>query len=637
MEEKSVFSPRSLFHKKGLSPQRTSSFSRQPYELALQLNNTHGRVVQKKSIALGNSSFPLMRRSNSCYVDKTRCIRSVIESGNFAQVILRPRRFGKSLFMSTIRSFLSIDAMRPGDAALQKELFDGLGIMEDKSVCDQYMGKVPVLFLSLKDFFGQDFQYALASIANQIAITANSFSFLLDSPRLSPLEKRRLQDYINLNIAETVDNRMKAARFPSDMTTFLARHFGLPAMLLIDEYDVPLAKAAAGGYYKEMQGFMQKFFSVLKPENTPLVNNLPVLEKALLTGCLRVSKESIFTGVNNLSVNTVCTDNVNLAAAMGFTEGEVDALLRCYGLEFRKEDVRRWYDGYRFGSSEIYSPWDVLSFCKSSLESDDPKRLEPDNFWINTSSNDLIDEFLGFLSETDADRMQTLLNGGSIELKINEQLTYADLVLHQSDDFWTLLLFTGYLTTEKYLGDRVYRLRIPNEEIRQTFENRVAARFSSQNSSFAAHGVKLAEAAVCGNAPAMPAVLGPLLRNYVSVRDAATRAPAENYYHGFLSALLASAGNRIQDFKSNTEAGDGYADIVFSSGYNPDRIGVVIEIKRVARPEDLTGAVEDALKQIAHKNYAECLRKMRCRRYFAYGIAFCGKNCEVGGGTLKNA
>lgn len=519
----------------------------------------------------------------------------------------------------------------------RKSFSTGSGLWRTNPSATNTWAKSRYFFCRSRIFFGQNFQDAFASIANQIAITANSFSFLLDSRRLSPFEKRRLQEYIHLDIAETVDNRTKAARFPSEMTTFLARHFGRPAMLLIDEYDVPLAKAAAGGYYKEMLGFMQKFFSVLKPENTPLVNNLPGIEKAILTGCLRVSKESIFTGVNNLSVNTVCTDNVNLAAAMGFTEGEVDALLRCYGLESRKEDVRRWYDGYRFGSSEIYSPWDVLSFCKSSLESDDPKRLEPDNFWINTSSNDLIDEFLGFLSETDADRMQTLLNGGSIELKINEQLTYADLALHQSDDFWTLLLFTGYLTAEKYLGDRVYRLCIPNEEIRETFENRVAARFSPQNSSFAAHGVKLAEAAVCGNAQGMSAVLGPLLRNYVSVRDAATRAPAENYYHGFLSALLASAGSRIQDFKSNTEAGDGYADIVFSSGYNPDRIGVVIEIKRAARPEDLPVAVDEALKQIAHKNYAECLRKMRCRRYFAYGIAFCGKNCEVGGGTLKNA
>ncbi|WP_297610516.1 AAA family ATPase [uncultured Sutterella sp.] len=432
--------------------------------------------MQKKSIALGNSSFPLMRRSHSCYVDKTTCIRPLIESGNFAQVILRPRGFGKSLFISTIRSFLSIDAVSPGNTSLQKELFDGLGIMEDKAFCDRYMGKVPVLSLSFKDLFGQNFQYAFASIANQIAVAANSFSFLLDSPRLSSFEKRRLQEYIKLDKAETIDNRMKAARFPSDMTTFLARHFGRPAILLIDDCDVPLAKAAAGGYYKEMQGFMQKFLSVLKPEHTPPVNNLPVIAKAILAGCLHVGRGSTFTGLNNLSVNTVCTDNVNLAAAMGFTDGEVDALLRNCGLESRKEDVRRWYGGYRFGSSDIYCPRDVLSFCQSSLESDDPKRLEPDNFWINTSSNDLIDEFLGFLTENDADRMQLLLNGGSIELKINEQLTYSDLALHQSDDFWTLLLFTGYLTAEKYLGDRAYRLRIPNEEIRETFENRVAAR-----------------------------------------------------------------------------------------------------------------------------------------------------------------
>lgn len=306
---------------------------------------------------------------------------------------------------------------------------------------------------------------------------------------------------------------MKAARFPSEMTTFLARHFGRPAMLLIDEYDVPLAKAAAGGYYKEMQGFMQKFFSVLKPENTPLVNNLPVLEKALLTGCLRVSKESIFTGVNNFSINTICSDNVSLSACMGFTESDVLALLDYYGLSSRKQDVKHWYDGYRFGSNDIYSPWDVLNFCQCALSSKNPLEFKPDNYWIGTSSNDVIDEFLGFLTEEDAERMQTLIDGGSIELQINDELNHSDIRRHQSEDFWTLLLFTGYLTIAKHAGYKKYSLRIPNEEIRNTFRSRVQIRFSVENRSFAAHGLKLAEAATRGDVGGMAKVLEPLLKS----------------------------------------------------------------------------------------------------------------------------
>ena len=591
--------------------------------------------MQKKTIAVGNSSFIALIEDQHYYVDKTACFKPLLDSGNFIDLITRPRRFGKTLFMDSLRLFLAINPANPGSTAKQERLFNGLKVREDKNFCDKYMGQVPVLFLSLKGVEGASFEAAYRALVQKLVDAAKTHAYLLDSPRLDEEDKKLLREYQSRDFMRDLANIDYASSFLKNMLFFLARHFDRQAMLFLDEYDVPLAKAASRGYYNAMCDFVRAFFDTLKPEAGLVLNDRPVLKKAVLTGCLRVSKESIFTGVNNFSINTICSDNVSLSACMGFTESDVLALLDYYGLSSRKQDVKHWYDGYRFGSNDIYSPWDVLNFCQCALSSKNPLEFKPDNYWIGTSSNDLIDEFLGFLTEEDAERMQTLIDGGSIELQINDELNYSDIRRHQSEDFWTLLLFTGYLTIAKHVGYKKYSLRIPNEEIRNTFRRRVQIRFSVENRSFAAHGLKLAEAATRGDVGGMAKVLEPLLKNYVSVRDTATKAPAENYYHGFLSALFACAGNRINDFQSNAESGYGFADIVFSSGYGTDRLGIVIEIKRTARPEELLDAVDNALKQIDEKNYAECLRRMRCRKYYAYGIAFCGKNCEVGGGTLR--
>lgn len=574
---------------------------------------------------------------NCFYADKTPYIKRLIESGRFVQLIARPRRFGKSLFLDTLRTFLAVNPANPEDVTRQKALFENLAIAGDADFCRAYMGKVPVFSLSMKGFTGPSFSYALGKICGKIADAVTGYDYLLESPRLTDIEKEMLQTYFFLGSScLRMDERtawLKASRFLPDILSALAKHFGRSAMLLIDEYDVPLEKAASSGYYEEMRLFLRAFLSILKPEDAPGAGGLPVLEKAVLTGCLPVSEEEIFPGVDH--ADTVLSGSASLSASIGFTEAEVGKLLNTYGLAGRSKDVKERYDGYQFGSVKIYCPWDVLNFCQDALASSDVKTAEPDNYWISTSSNDAIDEFLGFLTEEDAGRMQTLLDGGSIELNIKKELSYADFGRRESQDFWTLFLFAGYLTVEKHLGGRNCLLRISNEEIRQTFRSRVSARFSSQNAAFAAHGIKLAEAAVTGNASRMAEVLEPLLRTYVSVRDAATRAPAENYYHGFLSALFACAGSRIQDFRSNAESGNGYAGIFFSSGSGPDRCGVVIEIKRAARQEDLPDAVDEALRQVDKKDYSEALRRIRCSKYFAYGIAFCGKTCEVGGGELK--
>ena len=592
--------------------------------------------MPKKSIAVGNSSFIDLIRESFYYVDKTAAFRPLVESGNFVDLITRPRRFGKTLFMDSLKHFLAIDPTDPGNPAKQKSLFRGLKVLEDEAFCARFMGQVPILFMSLKGVDAATFEAAYLKLVPKIVEATKNHAYLLESPRLDDDDKELLQRYRSLDFLRDPANIDIAAGFLRNMLGFLARHFERQAMLFLDEYDVPLAKAAARGYYTPMRDFFRTLLDPLKPEAGLIVNDRPVLQKAILTGCLRVSKESIFTDVNNFTINTVLSSNANLSACMGFTEMEVGDLLGYYGLTAKKNLVKRWYDGYRFGASEIYSPWDVLSFCQALLGSDSSVDFKPGNYWIGTSSNEVIDEFLGFLTEDDADKMQRLVDGESIETQINEELTYADFARHKSEDFWTLLLFTGYLTVEKPLGGRQYLLRIPNEEIRDTFITRVKARFSQDNSVMAQHGVRFAQAAGRGNICAMSEILEPLLRSYVSVRDAASRAPAENYYQGFLAALLACAGGRVQNFRANAEAGDGYADIVFVTGSGPERVGVVIELKRALRGQNVRTLMETALRQIDERRYGDIFDEALCSRYYAYGIVFRGKNCLVGGGVLRN-
>ena len=591
----------------------------------------------KKALGVGNSSFASLIKNHNYYVDKTAFIKTLMEAGTLVRVITRPRRFGKTLFMDTLARFLSVNPTHPDDVSRQEALFAGLAIRQDEAFCRRWMGKIPTLYLSLKDIESDNFNNAFAKISVLITRTAQSHAYLLDSPRLTPFDKKRLEFCMNLGLANSLENRTAAENFLIDLLTCLAKHYGRPAVLLIDEYDVPLAKAAVGSYYAEMVMFMKGFLSVLKPESTPMLGDCPILDKAILTGCLRVSKESIFTGLNNLSVNTVCSEaNEALSSVMGFTEREVIDMLSYYGIASRKEDVRHWYDGYRIGGKEIYCPWDVINFCDAAENSTVPESIVPQNYWSGTSSNDVIDEFLGFLSETDADRMQTLLDGGEIELKINEQLSYSDFSLHRSEDFWTLLLFTGYLTVAKVIDSNTFALKIPNAEIHDTFECRVHARFSDQNSSFAQHGKKLAHALLAGEVDEIRELIENLLKSFVSVRDGASRAPAENYYHGFLTALFASAGSLVENFRSNPEAGDGYADIVFTSNKKGKKVAVIIEIKRAERNGNLFHILNKALKQIEEKNYNSICEQLACGQYYTYAFVFQGKHCLVGGGKIKS-
>ena len=590
-----------------------------------------------KSLPVGTQSFVELRRNNRYYVDKTAFIKRVlVDDSADVLLITRPRRFGKTLFMDTLKNFLQIDVNRPGEVTERRDLFEGLEILKDAEFCKTYMCQCPTIFLSLKSAEGPTFQRAYQAFARNLTQVAMAFSFLENSPNLSHEDKEFFKLYKNLNYMRDLAHQDDVQSFLQRMIAFLSQHFGRQVVVLIDEYDVPLAKAAASGYYDKMLLLIRGFLGeALKADPQTGSEARPYLKKAILTGCLRVSKESIFTGLNNLTINTVWSKDLRLAEAIGFTQSEVDTMLEYYGLAEQRSGVRKWYDGYRIGGKEIYCPWDVINFCSETLHSADPRAFEPRNYWANTSSNDAVREFLGFLDKQDSEKMQTLVDGGSIEIDVNEQLRYGDMKHHRSQDFWTLLLATGYLTlvnsSPKGSSNTTYEVKIPNREILETFKTNIQAYFSERNEPVASLAQVVVAALREGNSKEAMQKINELLRRYISVRDTATKAPSENFYHGFLNGLFAASGSCVDNYKSNVGAGGGYADIVFTTDLGSDTIGIVIEVKYTSKVEALRVTALTALNQITQKQYTEYFENFGCTRIYAYGMAFCSKTCFVGG------
>lgn len=582
-----------------------------------------------KELPIAIENFPDLIRNNCYYVDKTSFIKPVMTAGKKVRLITRPRRFGKTLFMDMLKSFLQLDWKKPGSSEAHQKLFAGLKITADQDFCRRYMGQCPVIFLTFKDVEGADYGQAYAVFAALLESKVAPYRFLLDSPRLDDFDKDALARYLTPGYLKDRGHEDDAKSFLKTLTICLSKHFDSQVVLLIDEYDVPLAKAAQFGYYKEMLNLIRSFLGqILKEPAQDEFDATAYVRKAVLTGCLRVSKESVFTGINNFDVNTVCSDDQALSGVIGFEEDEVQTLLACYGLSGRFADVKHWYDGYQFAGHDIYCPWDVISFTDKALLSKNPDRFPPGNYWEGTSGNEVIEEFLGFLTTEDSDKMQTLVDGGTIDLTVNEKLTYSDFAYHNAEDFWTLLLFTGYLTVVEQ-GDTsdTFRVRIPNEEIRDTFDKKVRSLYSKKNRQYAQYGENLAGAFLAGNSGAVRKILMPLLRRYVSVRDEATKAPPENYYHGFLSAMLICAGDEVSNLRSNAEAGAGFADLIFTT--EDLSTGVVIEIKRCAKPEEMPRAAKEAVAQIKEKRYVQAFDGYQCSQCWGFGIAFCKKLCVV--------
>ena len=558
----------------------------------------------RKKLPVGIENFEEFSAENFYYVDKTMFIAELLQNWGKVNLFTRPRRFGKSLNMSMLKCFFEIG----GD----QTLFDGLKITEEKSLCEEYMGRFPVISISLKSIDGPDFEAASAALRTVIGDEAGRFRFLRESSSLDEEEKNAYVRLINVEMKSDATYAMSYAALIDSLKTLsrlLAKHYHRKVILLIDEYDVPLDKAFQAGYYDEMVSLIRNMFgNVLKTNDN--------LYFAVLTGCLRISKESIFTGLNNLNVMTV--SDPYFCSSFGFTEEEALEFLRYYGLEEFQNTVREWYDGYRFGDTSVYCPWDVIKYAQILLRDRD---AEPENYWANTSGNDLVRRLLKRADQTTRNEIEQLLNGGTIVKNIRQELTYRDIE-DSIDNIWSVLYSTGYLTQRGRLPGKQMKLALPNREVKELFIELVKDWFRETTYADSARIQRFCAAFPAGDASTIQDMLHDYLWDSISVRDTAVRINMkENFYHGMVLGLLRSQGNWL--IQSNAETGEGYSDISIQT---PDRIGIVIELK-YADDGNLEAACAEALKQIEIKKYAEGLRRRSLKKILKYGLAFCEKEC----------
>ena len=559
--------------------------------------------MQKKKLPVGIDDFGKLRREDFYYIDKTGLIRDLLNNWGEVNLFTRPRRFGKTLNMSMLKCFFEIGT--------DKTLFDGLAISQEAALCEEYMGKYPVIFISLKDVDGLRFEYARKRLIKKVGTEAERFRFLLNSDRLSVNEKEKYSALVALDKGQYVMDEEMLTSSLEVLSSLLCRHYGKKAILLIDEYDVPLDKAFQHGYYNEMVLLIRGLFGQVLKTNE-------FLQFAVLTGCLRVSKESIFTGLNNFDVNSIV--DVEHDEQFGFTDSEAQRLLEDYGLNERAGIVKEWYDGYRFGNANIYCPWDVIKYTKKLLA--DPY-AEPEAFWINTSGNDLVKRFIDKADKTTQNEIERLIAGEAIEKAIRLDLTYNELDASIAN-LWSVLFTTGYLTQTGRAVNGVYKLVIPNREVREVFILQIQEWFKETTLADSARINRFCAAFPAGDVSTIQDMLHDYLWDSISVRDTAVRTSMkENFYHGMVLGLLRSQGNWL--IQSNAETGEGYSDISVST---PARTGIVIELK-YANDGDLEAACAEALKQIEEKKYAVGLQRQGMKTIIRYGIAFWEKECMV--------
>ncbi len=606
-------------------------------------------------------NFAELITSSCYYVDKTPYLKEVFADittaddkskvkGSNVLLFTRPRRFGKTLLMNMFEFFLQISGKEPWNITKHLNYFKGTKILEDQEFCDKYMGQCPVIAITLKDVSGDDFKDAYFKLAEVVAGVAAKFEFLMGSPKLNAKEKAKFdkisdEDYLK-SFAKKPKSYLTSAI--ASLASMLYKHFNKQVYVLIDEYDVPLAKAQSYGYHKDMVTLMSSFLGFLKDSQKDPETNKPVVKKVILTGCLKVAKNSIFTGVNNLKVNTVTNKIDNYTGMIGFTKEETLKLLKDYEMEDFSEVVRNNYDGYKFYDKEMFCPWDVLNFVEDNFNFKQQgllSEIEAENYWANSTSSSAVYEYLGFLTDSDNQKMQDLVDGNSISFVLNESMNYDCLSEHDTNDFWSLLLHTGYLTLdwEKTKKDELSKdnssnkevyVRIPNLEIKKCFKNDIKKRFDSflKKDNLAD---KIANALFTGDTEFVQTQLRTYLKKFVSIRDTATKAPHENYYHGFLNGVFTNCSKDfLSEYHSNYESGDGYADITFKSEYSDN--AVIIEIKAAPVGSDLIPLSENAISQIEDKHYAELfLQNSMTQSIYAYGIAFAGKNCFISVKKIK--
>lgn len=559
--------------------------------------------MQGKKLPVGIDDFEKLRREEFYYIDKTGLIRDLLNNWGEVNLFTRPRRFGKTLNMSMLKCFFEIGT--------DKRLFDSLAISKETELCEEYMGKFPVIFISLKGVDGLNFEEAQKCMAAVVGREAEKFRFLRDSERLSENEKEKYSALVALENGQYTMNETTLKYSLQTLSYLLYQYYGKRVILLIDEYDVPLDKAFQHSYYKAMVSLLRGLFGEALKTNVSL-------QFSVLTGCLRVSKESIFTGLNNLDVNSIV--DVEHDEHFGFTEVEVHELLEDYGLEEKAGVVREWYDGYHFGDVDIYCPWDVIKYTKKLLAD---FLAEPEAFWINTSGNDLVKRFIDKADKTTQNEIERLIAGDAIEKKVRLDLTYNELD-SSIDNLWSVLFTTGYLTQTGRAVNGVYKLVIPNREVREVFVLQIQEWFKETTLSDSARINRFCAAFPAGDRSTIQDMLYDYLWDSISVRDTAVRIDRkENFYHGLVLGLLRSQGNWL--IQSNAETGEGYSDICVST---PGRTGIVIELK-YANDGNLESACAEALRQIEEKKYAVGLQRRGMKKVICYGMAFWEKECMV--------
>lgn len=566
------------------------------------INGRGYKMAGLKKLPIGIENFEKLRQEDFYYIDKTRLIEQLLTRWGEVNLFTRPRRFGKSLNMSMLQSFFEIGK--------DKTLFDGLRISDNQELCEEYQGKFPVVSVSLKGINGATYEEARRFLIKTINEEARRLSVLSDSTELDETDHELLTQLKKKEM--TNDSLVYSIR---ELTELLEKHYGSKVIVLIDEYDVPLAKANENGYYDEMVLLIRNLF-----ENALKTNNS--LKFAVLTGCLRIAKESIFTGLNNFKVYSI-TDK-SFDETFGFTDAEVRELLRYYGQEKYYETVKEWYDGYRFGNVDVYCPWDVINFCSDHLA--DPG-LEPKNYWANTSGNSVISHFIdsvGKPQKLTRMELEQLVNGGIVQKEINSELTYKELY-SSIDNLWSTLFMTGYLTQRGESSGNRYNLVIPNREIRNIITNHILKMFKENVKDDGKTVSDLCDALLNQNPEKVELIFTEYMKKTISIRDTFAQKPTkENFYHGLLLGILGFKEN--WSVMSNRESGDGFGDILIR--IEDEDVGIVIEVK-YADDGNLQGECEKALQQIIDIRYTEALEQEGIHTIIKYGIACYRKKCKV--------
>ena len=618
-------------------------------------------MSNKQFLALpyGKDDFPLLREGNCYFVDKTPYLKTVFTDQSAVMLFTRPRRFGKTLLISMFDSFLKINPEKPFDNSKQLELFKGTKILEDKEFCDKFMGQCPVITITLKKVDGTNFKEFYESFASAVYDVTLRYSYLKNSNKLDKSDKEELEHLTTKSYLLKIENQQTVKDALRTISGLLYKEYGRRAILLIDEYDVPLAAASyrdrvnkvlyknrpdfVADCHEKMVALMKGFFDLLK--TTP--GDEGAISKAVITGCLKVAKNSLFTGVNNFNVCSVVDREQKYTGIIGFTKDETLKFLKDYELENFSEKVKEHYDGYKFCDKEMFCPWDVVNFIDENYKynlNGETDSIRTNNYWLGTTSDKSLYDYLGYLTDSDNKKMQDLVDGKSISFKLNESMNYDTLSEHNSNDFWSLLLHTGYLTVDWEKTDEAELskdgktnkevfARIPNLEILGCFNNNIEERFGNvvKRDNLA---LNISNALLEGNVDFVQNKLGPLLRSFVSVRDTATKAPHENYYHGFLNGIFTNCKDNLGEYHSNYESGDGYADITFNNLCGTK--ACVIEIKVCKEKESRAKKTNEAIEQILEKHYADAIfEDENITSVNAVGIAFSGKNCFISCKKIK--